>query len=329
MARDLELDRLKSEEQAAFQRKQAAFQRYADIRDRTNAAYDESQRAWKARSSARDEMNHEYETMQRSREHHSEIWDEYGRIRDHNNSEIERLRSEADYEHQQMKDCFEQASSCYEYGDKSEAPYWSQQGHDHKNRRDELNREVSRLCREVKDAKREAQWRAPKTDSSAFHRAKEIYERAKAHHESAQAEFKRLKAIRDCAKADFDSAHAEHVRAKKAFDDRLTEVKVTRQATEQKAVNKVNMALVHEKGGFFELGSVFGQNAKVRPRDDGSGKIDVYFAGLMSAGDGIGHGHAVIDADGNVTYLRDAWQDHDDYLIDDRIRRGNSPTHKI
>ena len=329
MARDLELDRLKSEEQAAFQRKQDAFQRYADIRDRTNAAYDESQRAWEARSSARDDMNREYEAMQRSREHHDDVWDDYGRIRDQNNYEIERLRAEADSEHQQMIDCFEQASSCYEFGDKSEAPYWSQQGHDHKDRRDQLNEEVSRLCREVKDAKREAQWRAPKTDSSTFHRAKEIYERAKAHHESTQAEFKRLKIERDRAKANFDSAQADHVRAKKAFDDRLTEVRANRQVTKQKAVDKVNMALVHEKGGFFEIGSLFGQNAKVRPRDDGSGKIDVYFGGLMGAGDGMGHGHAVIDRNGNVTYLRDAWQDHDDYLIDERPRKGNPPTHKI
>lgn len=81
-------------------------------------------------------MNREYEAMQRSREHHDEVWDEYGRIRDQNNYEIEHLRAEADSEHQQMIDRFEQASSCYEFGDKSEAPYWSSQGHDHKDRCD-------------------------------------------------------------------------------------------------------------------------------------------------------------------------------------------------
>ena len=53
-----------------------------------------------------------------------------------------------------------------------------------------------------------------------------------------------------------------------------------------------------------------------------------FFGGLNAAGDGMGHGHAIIDHDGSVTYLRDAWQDHDDYLIDDARRRGTN-THKI
>ncbi len=262
MSRDLELDRLKSEEQAAFQRKQDAFQRYAYIREHTNAAYDEAQRAWKFRSSARDEMNREYEAMQRSSEHYREIWNEYGRIHDQNNYKIERLRSEADCEHQQMINCFEQASNYYEYGNKSEASYWSQQGHEHKDRRNELNEEISRLCQEVKDAKREAQWRAPKTDSSAFHKAKDVFERAKEHHESAQAEFKRLKVDRDRMKADFESAKEEHAKAKKAFNDRLATVRSHKQATKQKVVDKVNMALVHEKRGAFKLGTIFGENAK-------------------------------------------------------------------
>ena len=93
--------------------------------------------------------------------------------------------------------------------------------------------------------------------------------------------------------------------------------------------NNVLKNSIRKKGGFFEIGTMFGQNAKVRPRDDGSGKVDVYFGGLMGAGDGFAHGHAVIDRNGNVTYLRDAWQDHEDYLIDDRPRKGNPPTHKI
>lgn len=50
--------------------------------------------------------------------------------------------------------------------------------------------------------------------------------------------------------------------------------------------------------------------------------------GLAAAGDGLGHGHAIIDRNGNVTYLRDAWQDHDDYLIDNAGRRGIN-THRI
>ena len=145
MSKNYELDSLKSREQDAFQRKQAAFQRYADARDRCNEAHDVMQTAWEERASAKEEMNREWEEMQRASENYREVWDEYGRIRDQNNYEIERLRAEADSEHQQMIDCFEQASSCYEFGNKSEAPYWSSQGHDHKDRRDGKEIHVSEI----------------------------------------------------------------------------------------------------------------------------------------------------------------------------------------
>ena len=92
--------------------------------------------------------------MQQAREQSAQIWDEYGRIRDSNNYEIERLRAEANSEHQQMLECFERVSECY-FSDKSEASYWSQQGHGHKERRDELNEEVRRLCEEFESAQEE------------------------------------------------------------------------------------------------------------------------------------------------------------------------------
>ncbi len=182
MARDHELDRLKSEEQSLFQAKQAAWQRWQDAKKRASDAYDAAQAAWRDRCSAKETMNREFEAMRRSSERHQDVWDEYGRIRDANNAQIEYLKSQADYEHQQMCSCFDQASSAYEYGDKSMAPYYSQEGHAHKERRDELNTEISALAREVKDARQNAEWRAPKTDSSAFHSAKNEFERVKEEH---------------------------------------------------------------------------------------------------------------------------------------------------
>ena len=105
-------------------------------------------------------------------------------------------------------------------------------------------------------------------------------------------------------------------------------MKAEKTTEKQQIVGKVNMALVSEQDNVFYLGSIFGQDAKIVPRKDMSGKIDVYFGGLSPDGDGIGHGHAIIDRDGNVTYLRDAGQDHDDYLIDDARKRGTN-THNF
>ena len=328
MLRNPELDRLKTEQQSFFEQKQVAFQRFKDLQERTNIAHDVMQSAWDERVRAREHMNSEFEAKQSAYSHRDSVWEEYGRIRDYNNSRIESLRYEADAEHRAMQDCFERASDAYQYGDKSEAPYYSQEGHMHKDRRDELNAEISELAREVKQAKANAESSAPRVDSSAFNYAKSAFESAKARHESAQAEFKRLKAMRDSAKAEFDRLQAQFKQAQATFNRKLEEVKSERSAIKQHAVDKVNMALVHEKGGAFYLGSIFGQDAKIRQRNDGSGKTDVFFGGLSAAGDGTGHGHAIIDRDGNVTYLRDAWQEHDDYLIDDARKRGTN-THKI
>ena len=282
------------------------------------------QSAWDERIRAREHMNREFEARQSAYSHRDSVWDEYGRIRDYNNSRIESLKYEADAEHRAMQDCFEQASNAYQYGDKSEAPYYSQQGHEHKDRRDALNAEISELAREVKQAKANAEASAPRISSYAFDSAKSAFESAKARHESAQAEFKRLKAQRDSTKAEFNRLQAQFKQAQAAFNRRLEEVKSERASRKQQSVDKVNMALV--KSNAHYLGALFGQNAKVVPHSDGA--THVFFGGLNAAGDGMGHGHAVIDRDGNVTYLRDAWQDHDDYLIDDARKRGAN-THKI
>ena len=329
MPKNPELDRLKTEQQSLFEQKQAAFQRFKDLQERTNIAHDVMQSAWDERTRAREHMNREFEARQSAYSHRDSVWDEYGRIRDYNNSRIESLKYEADAEHRAMQDCFEQASNAYQYGDKSEAPYYSQQGHEHKDRRDALNAEISELTREVKQAKANAEASAPRISSYAFDSAKSAFESAKARHESAQAEFKRLKAMRDSAKAEFDRLQAQFKQAQAAFNHKLEEVKSERTAMKQQAVDKVNMALIESNAHY--LGTIFGHNAKIVPRKDNSGKIDVYFGGLNAAGDGFGHGHATIDRNGNVTYLRDAWvaDKKRDYLIDENADKYGGETHKF
>ena len=295
MPRNHELDFLKSQEQDAFRRKQNAWQNYADARDRTKSAHDEMESAWQERSNAREEMNREYEAMQSASNHYREIWNEYGRIRDYNNSRIDSLRYEADSEHQMMVDCFNRASDAYNYGDKSEAPLLSAEGHEHKERRDELNAEIGTLIQEIKDAKANANWQAPKTDASAFHRAKEIFERAKAHHESVQTEFKRLKNERDHYKSEFDQAQAEHTRLKEQFQRKLKEVKKSNQRERDRILDKAGVRYSERK------------DAKIVKKSDGT--TQVYHGGI-GKGDGYGHGHIAIDQNGNIIYDRDTFESH-------------------
>ncbi len=314
MPRNYELDYLKSREQDAFSRKQTAFQHYADARDRCNEAHAAMQIAWEERCSAREEMNREYEEMQRASENYREVWDEYGRIRNEKQYEIDRLRADADYEHQSMIDCFEKASDCYEYGDRSEAPYWSQQGHEHKDRRNELNEEISRLCQEIKDAKANAEWRATKTNSSAFHRAKDAFEQAKSRHESAQAEFKRLKAERDHLKDIFDSLQEEHTRLKEEFQRKLEEVKAANKRERDRTLEQAGVRS-SERG-----------DAKIIKKADGTTQI---YHGGIGGGDGLGHGHTVLDPFGKKTYARGAFEEHGHQNFTNEETRWDGPHHGV
>lgn len=293
--RNQDLDALKTREQEAFSLKQNAWKKYDEAKTRCSELHDAMQSAWDERVSARDVMNHEYEAMQNDNNNYRAVWDEYGRIRDYNNAKIESLRSEADYEHREMIRCFDQASSCYQYGDKSEAPYWSEQGHSHKNLRDQLNYQISELCREVKAAKQNAEMRANKTNSSAFHRAKEAFDDAKNRHEAFQAGFKRLKAERDQFKLEFHRAEAEHRKLKEQFQRKLDEIKTNNRREREETLDKAGVSL-------FER-----SDAKIVKKSDGT--IQVYHGGIGS-GDGYGHGHTALDQFGNKTYDRKAFTEH-------------------
>lgn len=293
--RNQDLDALKTREQEAFSLKQNAWKKYDEAKTRCSELHDAMQSAWNERVSARDVMNREYEAMQNDNNNYRAVWDEYGRIRDYNNAKIESLRSEADYEHREMIRCFDQASSCYQYGDKSEAPYWSEQGHSHKNLRDQLNCQISELCREVKAAKQNAEMRANKTNSSAFHRAKEAFNDAKNRHEAFQAGFKRLKAERDQFKLEFHRAEAEHRKLKEQFQRKLDEIKTNNKREREETLDKAGVSL-------FER-----SDAKIVKKSDGT--IQVYHGGIGS-GDGYGHGHTALDQFGNKTYDRKAFTEH-------------------
>ncbi|MBQ6127661.1 DUF1771 domain-containing protein [Candidatus Saccharibacteria bacterium] len=310
MSRSYELDRIKSEEQSAFNRKQSAWERYDEARNAADAAHDVMQSAWTERVNAREEMNREYEALQDSNARHDEVWNEYSRIRDYNNSRIDSLRSQADYEHQEMQRCFEQASSEYQYGDKSMAPAYSQEGHEHKARRDELNAEVSKLIQEIKDAKQNAEWRAPKTDSSAYKSARSRFEQAKTRHESAESEFKRLKSVRDSLKREFESAQAEHKRLKEEFQHKLEEIKSQNQRERERVLDKAGINFLDRK------------DAKIVKKADGTTQI---YSGGLGLADGLGHGHVALDSSGHKVYERKAFEKHGSQNYTDEPTRWDGP----
>ena len=296
--RDMELDRLKSEQDHTFARQQEAYQNKKRLDDEKNRLYEIAQNAWQRRSSARDEMNREYERMQFERSHNDAVWDEYKRIRDNNNRRIDALTQQADDLYQRMVSCFERASDAYNYGDKSSAPGYAAEGRQYQALLKSANEEKSRLCNEVKSAKAYAESFSGKIDSTLFQNAKTKFETAKREHEIAESAFKEAKQRAESAKREFECAKQNHKSAKDAFQQRLKQVRSERKRRRDSDKDLMERA---------NIPYYYRDRCKVKQEPDGT--VNFYFGGIGDS-DGYGHAHVSMDSSGNITYNRDVFDAH-------------------
>ena len=272
MARDAELDRLKAAQGAAFQRKQNAYQA--------------QQTAWEKLSSARDEMNRAYEAKQRAYYTQDQAWQYYQSVKSHNGPRIDWLNSQQESAFQNMKQAFDNASSAYERRDGASASMYAAEGHRYKEESKTYVCERRRLVEEIRSARDKFQECKPAFQDAKdyFSSAKDTFNSAKAEHKRAQAEFKK-------AKAEFDDCV-------KAFKARLDELK---SASQKRREDKKSIA---EKAG---VPSQYRDNVWISKDSDGN--TNIYFGGFGKP-DGPGHGHYVMDQNGNVTYRRDPFDPH-------------------
>ena len=117
---------------------------------------------------------------------------------------------------------------------------------------------------------------------------------------------------RNSAKADLKAIEAKHEKYEKRYKR-----KKDRCETAIKAANEALGQFCSWYGGRLRI-----ENTKIVFRNDG--KTDVFYGGEYKAGDGEGHGHAVVDDSGVVVYLRDTWQKHGRALIDDAKKGRNN-----
>jgi chromosome segregation ATPase len=174
-----------------------------------------------------------------------------------------------------------------------------------------LNDEIRSLGAEVKSAKAHAESATGGgVDSSAFNSVRARFQTAKNEHETIQAQFKTVKAEYDHVKAAFESAQAEHQKAKEAFKNCLAKIQ-----NKQQGFHNKKQKIAAQAGKRSD-------DVKVRFNPE-TGKNDVFFGGIGKA-DGVGHGHAVVDEDGEVVYLRDA-------TLGDRKKAiiKDDPTHRL
>ena len=299
MAKDAELDRLKTAQDLAFQRKQDAYQA--------------QQRAWDKRSAAREALNRAHEAKQRAYAEQDQSWQRYQSVRSSNGPRIDSLNAQQERAFQNMKSAFDSASSAHDRRDGAGAASYAADGHRYKAEAQGYVQERRRLVEEIRSARTshdavKVAFQRAKDDFSA---CKRTFDAAKAEHERAGAEFKR-------AKAEFDSCA-------KAFRSRLEKVKTEGQKHRN---DKIDVAA--------KAGVPYQYRDDVWVSTDRDGNTNIYFGGVGKP-NGPGHGHYVMDRSGNVTYKRDPYDPHGSQnftdqdsgrggtLYDRRQRAGGAP----
>lgn len=298
--RDAELDRLKSERNQAFERKQNA--------------YDAMKLAWERRSSAREDMNRAFERnseayskkkdAQNSQENaysiQNAVWAELDRLRSRYGPRLDALKNQHERAHRNMLDAFDRASNAYYARDGLSASMYATDGRAHKQERDNCTAERRQLMQEFQQAKDRLDAVRPGAE-----RAKAAFQRARAEADRTQADFDRAKAIFEQEKADHKSKEAEFNRAltdfnraKEAYDQRLASV---REAAKKRREEKRSIA---ERAG---VPAQYCDNVWISRKPDGT--VHIYFGGIDKP-DGDGHGHYVMEASGKVTYRRDPFDPH-------------------
>jgi hypothetical protein len=272
VARDVELDRLKTAQDLAFQRKQKAYQT--------------QDTAWNRRSQAREALNQAHEEKQCAYAAQDASWQDYQRIRAYNGPRIDQLNSQQETAYENMKAAFDRASNAHSMRDGASARAYADEGHGYKAESQGYVDERRRLVQEIRDARDRHEVTKPafQRAKEEFNRTKQKFDQAKTDHERAQADFKR-------AKADFDQAAS-------AFRKRLEAV---RAESKRKRDDKRSLA---KRAG---VPHQYRDNVWVSTEPNGT--VNIYFGGVGKP-NGPGHGHYVMDSYGNVTYARDPFDPH-------------------
>lgn len=250
MPQDPELDRLKTAQELAFQRKQSVWQI--------------QQHAWELRKAARERMNAAFERKQRAFDAQRASGEAYFRIKSANGPQIDALDAQQERAFQEMGRAFEESKDAYRSRDGAAARRHADSGNSFRSESQRCVRERRNLVQQIRDA-----WSRHEPNQRAFQDAKASYA-------AARADFDAAKAAHERAGADFKAARETHERAKQDFKDRLEAVRAQRQIDNRSLAERA--------------GVPFGYRDNVRVSTQANGSINIYFGGEGAPdGEGHGH----------------------------------------
>lgn len=250
MPRDPELDRLKTVQDLAFQRKQSAWQT--------------QQQAWEQRKAARERMNAAFERKQRAFDAQKASGEAYYATKTAHRSRIDALKAQQERAFRDMGRAFDDSKAAYRAHDGAAAQRYSEQGKAFRAESQSCTQERRGLEQQIRDA-----WARHEPNQRAFQDAKTAYT-------AARADFDVAKAAHERASADFNAAREAHERAKQEFQSRLEAVRAQRQTDNRSIAERA--------------GVPFGYRDDVRVSTQADGSVNIYFGGVGAPdGSGHGH----------------------------------------
>lgn len=285
MAKDAELDRLKSIQDTAYARKQTA--------------YKAQDHAWNQRRAAGDVMHEAFKAKQDAYDSQQSSWERLQQLRDSRGPRIDTLNRLQEAAFQNMTSSFHEASLAHDRRDGAAARTYADAGHAYKAESQGYVAERRQLVEELRSATAAHKLLAAPFQAAKmrFAEAKHNFESRKQIHEQTQREFR-------LAKEEFDAAV-------KAFQARLAVVK------SQNESKKNDKRTIAQKAGV-----PYAYLDKVWISKDSSGNTNIYFGGAGEP-NGPGHGHYVVDPHGKVTYKRDPFDPHGskNFVRDEALER--------
>ncbi|MBR3236384.1 hypothetical protein IKF92_01755 [Candidatus Saccharibacteria bacterium] len=222
----------------SYQCKQKAYSKYDVARKLTNEAYFEMQSAWDELEKARKEMDREYNSIYDVSDYYREVWEAYSRFREETDTRISILRHSSALEQAKMKENFEKANIEYERGDREMAKMYTRDGHDHKGCRDGINEKIASLCQKIKEAREEAEAKAPRPNQEELTAAIKAFKAARKKHRTAREKFLHLKASRDDLWKKFEMADALYKNAQKDYMRKADRLEAAETANSETASSK-------------------------------------------------------------------------------------------
>ena len=183
--------------------------------DKLHDKLEELNHAWSQVESARSKMDSEWDIIQRLKNSSDTVWREYRKQQENYSREIDYAKSQQEYYHQESQRLFQRSRDAYNFGDKSRAPYYSQQAKVARSKRDDWANEVGRLISNSKSL--------PKPNNSISYSshdsARQDYLYRKGQHAKIKSEYDAIKSEHAENLRRFNQYREEFFKAKKAVDD--------------------------------------------------------------------------------------------------------------